>query len=60
MMEGPAGSVTAHTPVLSEIAKSCDTDCQKYRRLMQWLQEDPKTVVVPNALEKALVSRGLG
>ena len=37
---GPAGSVTAHTPVLSKMAKSCDTDSQKYRKLMQWLQED--------------------
>ena len=36
---GPAGSVTAHTPVLSKMAKSCDTDSQKYRKLMQWLQD---------------------
>ena len=50
---GPAGSVTAHTPVLSKMAKSCDTDSQKYRKLMQWLQEDSKNLV-PSALEKAL------
>ena len=41
---GPAGSVTAHTPVLSKMAKSCDTDSQKYRKLMQWLQEDGERV----------------
>ena len=35
------------------MAKSCDTDSQKYRKLMQWLQEDPKNLV-PSAIEKAL------
>ena len=43
------GSVTAHTPTLSKMPKSCDTDSQKYRKMMGWLQEEPKNLV-PSAL----------